>query len=316
MGQKITSLNRVGLYVPGGSGAYPSSIVMNVVPARIAGVKEIVVVTPPFKKGITPDIAATLLELDVKEVYLIGGAQAIAALAYGTETIPRVDKVVGPGNLFVSVAKRQVFGDVDIDLIAGPSEVAIIADETTNPVWAASDMLAQAEHGSGYEMAVCVSTSPKTAIALHREIIKQSATSPRKALVEKALSFGGGLFVAKNIHEAVELVDRLAPEHLEILTKQPSKVGNMVKNASAVFLGQWTPVAVGDYYAGPSHILPTGGTARFFSPLGVYDFVKRTSYVEYTEKAIKKHGKDIILMSRSEGFYHHGDSVSHRISGK
>ncbi len=316
MGQKVSSINRVGLYVPGGSGAYPSSVIMNVVPARIAGVKEIVIVTPPLKNGITADVAAVLSELDIEEVYLIGGAQAIAALTYGTETIKKVDKIVGPGNLFVSAAKKMAFGDVDIDTIAGPSEVVIVADDTTNPAWIAADMLAQAEHGSGYEMSVCVSTSPRTAIALHREIISQMSNSPRKSLIEKSFSFGGGLFVVKNDKEAAELVDRLAPEHLQIMTKQPEKIRKMVNNAGAIFLGQWTPVATGDYLAGPSHVLPTGGTARFFSPVGVYDFIKRSSFIQYTESALKKHAKDIMLFSNAEGFFHHGDSVRRRVSKK
>jgi histidinol dehydrogenase len=316
MGQKVYPLNRVGLYVPGGSGAYPSSILMNVIPARIAGVKEIVIVTPPFKKGVSPEIAYTMQEMEVKEVYLIGGAQAVAALAYGTESIRRVDKIVGPGNLFVSVAKRLVFGDIDIDMIAGPSEVVIVADETAEASWIASDMLSQAEHGSGYEMAVCITTAPQVAISLHRELIQQTAKSPRKALLEKSLSQFGGLFVVKNINEAIELVDILAPEHLEILIKQPSKVANAVRNVGAMFLGPWTPEAVGDYYAGPNHILPTGGTARFFSPLGVYDFIKRTSFIEYTKGAIKKSAKDIMLLAETEGFYHHKDSVARRLAQK
>ena len=316
LGQKVYPLNRVGLYVPGGSGAYPSSILMNVIPARIAGVREVAVVTPPFRKGISPEVAAALLEMEVKEVYLIGGAQAVAALAYGTESIKRVDKVVGPGNLFVSTAKRLVFGDVDIDMVAGPSEIVIIIDDSINPAWVASDILAQAEHGSGYEMAVCISTSPKAAIALHRELIAQVAKSPRKALMEKSLSFGGGLFVVNTIQEAAELADVLSPEHLEICVKQPAKIAGMVHNAGAIFLGQWTPEAVGDYFAGPSHVLPTGGTSRFFSPLGVYDFLKRTSVVEYSREALKKQGKDIIVMAQAEGFHHHADSVARRLAEK
>ncbi len=316
LGQKVYPLNRVGLYVPGGSGAYPSSILMNVIPARIAGVREVAVVTPPFRKGISPEVAAALLEMEVKEVYLIGGAQAVAALAYGTESIKRVDKVVGPGNLFVSTAKRLVFGDVDIDMVAGPSEIVIIIDDSINPAWVASDILAQAEHGSGYEMAVCISTSPKAAIALHRELIAQVAKSPRKALMEKSLSFGGGLFVVNTIQEAAELADVLSPEHLEICVKQPAKIAGMVHNAGAIFLGQWTPEAVGDYFAGPSHVLPTGGTSRFFSPLGVYDFLKRTSVIEYSREALKKQGKDIIVMAQAEGFHHHADSVARRLAEK
>ncbi len=316
MGQKIYPLNRVGLYVPGGSGAYPSSILMNVIPARIAGVREVAVVTPPFRKGISPEVAAALLELQVKEIYLIGGAQAVAALAYGTPTIRRVDKVVGPGNLFVSTAKRVIFGDVDIDMVAGPSEIVIIIDDSINPAWVAADMLAQAEHGSGYEMSVCISTSPKAAVALHRELIAQVSKSPRKALMEKSLSFGGGLFVVNNIQEAAELADYLAPEHLEICVKQPAKIAAMIRNAGAMFLGPWTPEAVGDYYAGPSHVLPTGGTARFFSPLGVYDFLKRSSFVEYSREALRKQGKEIVVMAQAEGFHHHADSVARRLAEK
>lgn len=316
LGQKVCPLNRVGLYVPGGSGAYPSSILMNVVPALVAGVKEIVIVTPPFKSGVRPDIAAALLEVGVKEVYMIGGAQAVAALAYGTDTIRKVDKIVGPGNLFVSVAKKLVFGDVDIDMIAGPSEVVIIADDSADPAWIASDMLSQAEHGSGYEMAVCISTSPRIAIALHKELIQQVSKSPKKGLLEKALTTSGGLIVAENLQDAAELADRLAPEHLEIMTRQPQKIAKQIRNAGAVFLGQWTPEAVGDYIAGPSHVLPTGGSARFFSPLGVYDFVKKMSVIEYTQEALKKNSKDIMLLAETEGFVHHKDSVARRLAKK
>lgn len=316
LGQKVFPLNRVGLYIPGGSGAYPSTVLMNVIPARIAGVKEIVIVTPPFKKGINPDVAAALKELEVKEVYLIGGAQAVAALAYGTESVKRVEKIVGPGNLFVTVAKRAVFGDVDIDMIAGPSEIIIVADDSAEVSWTTSDMLAQTEHGSGYELSMCVTPSSKFAIALHRELVQQVSKSPRKAVLDKSLDYGGGLIVVKNLQEAAELVDRIGPEHLQIVTDNPKKFANMVRNAGSVLLGPWTPAVVNDYFAGPNHVLPTGGTARFFSPLGVHDFVKFTNVVEYSKPALMKNGKDIMLMAETEGFFHHRDSIARRISAK
>ncbi len=312
LGQLIRPLRRVGVYVPGGAGAYPSTLIMNSVPAQVAGVKEIVVVTPA-PKGIHPSLAYAIMQLGITEVYKIGGAQAVAMLAYGTEKVTRVDKIVGPGNVFSTLAKKEVFGTVDIDMIAGPSEVLILADESSDPDWVAADMLAQAEHGSGYEAAICVTTSAKMAEWVAACVEQQVSESPKKAILEKTLSRFGRIYVVKDWKIGCELADAIAPEHLEIMVKEPKKLLPKIHNAGAIFMGPYSAEAVGDYFAGPNHVLPTNGSARFFSPLGTYDFYKRTGYLSYTGEALRKNGELIAALADSEGFYHHAQSVRKRL---
>ena len=284
LGQRITPLERVGLYVPGGTAAYPSSVVMNVVPAQVAGVKRIVVATPPQTLSQNPALAAALLELNVTEVYAVGGAQAIAAVAFGTETIPRVDKITGPGNKYVAAAKKLVFGVVGIDAIAGPTEVVIVADDTARPDFIAADLLAQAEHGEDAS-AILITTSESLAREVAREVERQAESLPRREIIESSLKEYGAVILVETLAEACSLVNELAPEHVEIVTSDDEAVAAQVRHAGAIFFGAYTPEAVGDYLAGPNHVLPTGRTARFSSALGVYDFVKRTSLLRYSEEA-------------------------------
>jgi len=311
LGQKIRPLKRVGLYVPGGAGIYPSTLIMNAVPALVAGVKELVVVSP-VKDGLHSSIAFVLVELGIKEVYHIGGAQAIGLLAYGGKGIAPVDKIVGPGNVFAAFAKKEVFGTVDIDMIAGPSEIAVLADATANPEWVAADMLSQAEHGSGFEASVCVTDSLVFAKKLAVCIEKQVKASPKKEILEKSLSAYGRIFLAKNMKEGADIVNKIAPEHLEIVAKNQDDLEKLIENAGAIFVGAYSSEPVGDYFAGPNHVLPTNGTARFASPLGVYDFLKRTSIIRYSKKALEKNGASIAKIADSEGFYHHARAINVR----
>ncbi|HET6974109.1 MAG TPA: histidinol dehydrogenase [Pyrinomonadaceae bacterium] len=308
LGQRITPLESVGLYVPGGTAAYPSSVVMNVVPAQVAGVERIVVTTPPRTLSENPAVAAALLELDVDEVYAVGGAQAIAALAFGTETVPCVDKITGPGNKYVAAAKKLVFGVVGIDSIAGPTEVVIVADETARPDFIAADLLAQAEHGEDAS-AILITDSERLAQSVAREVKLQSETLPRQEIVETSLKDYGAIIVVERLAEAPSLVNELAPEHVEIVTSDDEAVAGGIRHAGAIFFGGYTPEAVGDYLAGPNHILPTGRTARFSSALGVYDFVKRTSLLRYSEEAFRNVADSVSVLAECEGLEGHSKSA-------
>ena len=312
LGQRITPIDCAGLYVPGGTASYPSSVVMNVVPAQVAGVERIIVVTPPRTLLENPAVAAALLELNITEVYAVGGAQAIAALAYGTETIPRVAKITGPGNRYVAAAKKLVFGVVGIDAIAGPSEVVIIADETGRAGYIAADLLAQAEHDEDAS-AVLITTNETLAFAVAGEVERQSKSLPRLSIIEKSLAGFGAIIVLNNLDEACELVNELAPEHLEIMTRDAEGFASRVRHAGAIFLGEHTPEAVGDYFAGPSHVLPTGGAARFSSALGVYDFVKRTSILRYSPGEMKNTAHMIAALANAEGLDAHARSALIRL---
>ena len=308
LGQRITPLERVGLYVPGGTAAYPSSVVMNAVPAQVAGVKRIVVVTPPQTLAENPAVAAALVELNITEVYGIGGAQAIAALAFGTETVPRVDKITGPGNQYVAAAKKLVFGAVGIDSIAGPTEVVIIADDSARGDFIAADMLAQAEHAENAS-AVVLTTSEALASEVAAELARQIQLLPRRAVIEKSLAEYGAILVVAHLGEAVAIVNELAPEHLEITTADDEAIARSILHAGAIFLGADTPEAVGDYFAGPNHVLPTGGSARFSSALGVYDFIKRTSVLRYSQEELCKASAKIVALAEAEGLQAHARSV-------
>ena len=311
LGQKITPIESAGLYVPGGTAAYPSSVVMNVVPAQVAGVERIVVVTPPRTLAENPAVAAALLESGVKEIYAVGGAQAIAALAYGTETIARVDKITGPGNKYVAAAKKLVFGSVGIDSIAGPSEVVIIADESARADFIAADLLAQSEHAEDAS-AILITTSELLAGAVAAEVARQLASLPRRAIAAQSLEQYGAILIVENIAQACVIVNDLAPEHLEILTSDDDEVASGVRHAGAIFLGSFTPEAVGDYFAGPNHVLPTGRAARFSSALGVYDFLKRTSVVRYSREELVRTAEKIEVLARAEGLEAHARSVAVR----
>ncbi|HEV8169775.1 MAG TPA: histidinol dehydrogenase [Pyrinomonadaceae bacterium] len=308
LGQRITPLERVGLYVPGGTAAYPSSVVMNVVPAQVAGVERIVVATPPRTLSESPAVAAALLELEVTEVYAVGGAQAVAALAFGTETIPRVDKITGPGNKYVAAAKKLVFGVVGIDSIAGPTEVVIVADETERPDFIAADLLAQAEHGEDAS-AILITTSASLATAVAEEVEKQLATLARREIATASLQEYGAIVVVDNLDLACGIANEIAPEHLQIVTRDDEAVAAKIKHAGAIFFGAFTPEAVGDYLAGPNHVLPTGRTARFSSALGVYDFVKRTSLLRYSEAAFKEVSESVAALAEAEGLGAHARSA-------
>ena len=311
LGQRITPLERVGLYVPGGTAAYPSSVVMNVVPAQVAGVERIVVTTPPRALTENPAVAAALLELNVTEVYAVGGSHAIAALAFGTETIPRVDKITGPGNKYVAAAKKLVFGVVGIDAIAGPTEVVIVADETARPDFIAADLLAQAEHGEDAS-AILITTSESLAEQVVSEVERQAELLPRREIVESSLREYGAVILIESLDEACSIVNELAPEHVEIVTSDDEAVGSKIKHAGAIFFGQYTPEAVGDYLAGPNHVLPTSGTARFMSALGVYDFVKRISTLQYSASAFDAVADSISVLAEAEGLGGHARSAAIR----
>lgn len=309
LGQRLSAIQRVGLYVPGGTAPLVSSVLMNAIPAKVAGVDRIIMATPPQGDGsVNPAILAAANEAGVDEVYRMGGAQAIAALAYGTETIPWVHKIVGPGNIYVAMAKKMVYGTVDIDMIAGPSEIAIIADESATPSYIAADMLSQAEHD---EMAAAVLLTGSKGVAeeVKAEIDIQLECLDRKEIAKASLREYGSIIVTSCINEAVDIANAIAPEHLELCVKEPFKLLGAVRNAGAVFLGNSSPEPVGDYMAGPNHVLPTGGTACFFSPLGVYDFIKRTGVVYYTPEALSSVTKDIIRLAEAEGLSAHANSI-------
>ncbi|MFA5839648.1 MAG: histidinol dehydrogenase [Candidatus Margulisiibacteriota bacterium] len=307
LGQRLIPLARVGVYVPGGRAIYPSSVLMGAIPAKVAGVKEIVVVTPP---PVDPHVLVAAAEAGVSQVYRVGGAQAIGALAFGTETIPRVDKIVGPGNIYVTLAKKQVFGMVGIDSLAGPSNVVIIADQDAEPEFMAADLLSQVEHDPS-SFAVLLTDSQAVAENTRKEIIKQTVKLSRKEIIESAEI---KIFVVDNLKDAVEITNQIAPEHLELQIGSPQRFLEKIRNAGAVFLGPYSPVPVGDYIAGPSHVLPTGGTARFLSPLGVYDFVKTQSIIGYTKPALKNVWKDIRLLAEIEGLDAHARAIDVRFS--
>lgn len=312
LGQRVRGLERVGLYVPGGTAAYPSSVLMNAVPAKIAGVKEIIMVTPPMKNGEpNPDILTAAAICGVDRVFMAGGAQAIAALACGTEEIPRVDKIVGPGNIFVATAKKLLFGKVDIDMIAGPSEILIVADSTANPKFLAADLMSQAEHDR-IASAILITTDEKIADETAAEIERQSKELSRKEIINESIDNYGAIIVADSIDYAIELANGLAPEHLEIQVDNPMQYLGRLDNAGSIFMGQYSPEPLGDYYAGPNHVLPTGGTARFFSPLSVNSFTKRSSYIYYTENALCQAKDDIVCIAEREGLTAHANAIKVR----
>jgi histidinol dehydrogenase len=308
LGQRISPIDIAGLYVPGGTASYPSSVVMNVVPAQIAGVNRIVVATPPRALQENPAVAATLVELGVTEVYAIGGAQAIAALAYGTETVPAVDKITGPGNRYVAAAKKLVFGIVGIDSIAGPTEVVIIADDSARPAFVAADLLAQAEHGED-AAAVVLTTSAQLAARVAAEVEKQGRSLPRRNIVEKSITEYGTIIIVDDLDEACALVNGIAPEHLQIIAADEEGIASRIRHAGAIFFGEQTPEAVGDYLAGPNHVLPTGGAARFSSALGVYDFQKRTSTLRFSAAELTRTAPLIATLARAEGLEAHARSA-------
>jgi histidinol dehydrogenase len=313
LGQRVRPLETVGLYVPGGSAAYPSTVMMNAVPAQVAGVERIVVVTPPAQFSKSPVIAAVLQELGLFEVYTIGGAQAVAALAYGTNSIPRVDKIVGPGNQYVAAAKKLVFGTVGIDSIAGPSEILVIADDTARPDFVAADLLSQAEHSED-AAAILITPSEKLALAVHQEISLQAGRLMRRDIIERSLAGYGAIIVVESIDAACALAGRLAPEHIEVMTANSEETAAKIGHAGAIFIGQYSPEPVGDYFAGSNHVLPTLGTARFSSALGVYDFLKRTSIIRYTQSELERVSASIDLLAQAEGFDAHARAVTIRVS--
>lgn len=312
LGQRIRGLSRVGIYVPGGTAAYPSSVLMNAIPARIAGVEEIIMVTPPGKDGRpNPDILAAAAIAGVDRVFLVGGAQAVAALAYGTEKIPKVDKIVGPGNIFVATAKRLLYGVVDIDMVAGPSEILVVADDSANPQFVAADLMSQAEHDV-MASAILLTTSKRIAEETVKEIEKQIQALSRKEIIEKSLTDYGAILVCHDLDEAVDFANDLAPEHLEFCVENPMEYVGRLDNAGSVFLGNYSPEPLGDYYAGPNHVLPTSGTARFFSPLSVDSFVKKSSFIYYTEKALRDAKDNITAIAQAEGLTAHANSIEVR----
>jgi len=312
LGQKVTPLARVGVYVPGGTASYPSSVLMNVIPAKIAGVGEIVMVTPPDKNGkVAAPILAAASVAGVTKIVKTGGAQAVAALAYGTESVPKVDKIVGPGNAFVATAKRMVFGQVDIDMIAGPSEILVLADGTCNPRFVAADLLSQAEHDK-MAQAVLVTDSAELAAKVAEELEVQLSQLPREEIARTSIENRGKIIVAGSLEQAIKAANAIAPEHLELCVDEPFDLLPLVKNAGSVFLGKHTPEAMGDYFAGTNHILPTGGTARFSSPLSVDDFVKKSSYLYYTPEALVKVKDRVADFAEREGLHAHGKSVTIR----
>lgn len=313
MGQIVRPLDRVGVYVPGGTAAYPSSVLMNVIPAKVAGVSDIIMVTPPDQTGrISDNILAAAAIAGVDRIFLVGGAQGIAALAYGTETVPKVDKIVGPGNVYVATAKQLVYGLVDIDMIAGPSEILIIADKNANPAFVAADLLGQSEHDK-LAGAVLLCDDRDFALAVEKEIEAQIEKLPRKAIAQEALDNYGFIVVFEDIEKAFTYANAFAPEHLEIILDDPMAYLGKVKHAGSVFLGPWTPESVGDYYAGANHVLPTSGTARFFSPLGVGAFLKRIAFTAYSQEALKAAAKNIICFAESEGLQAHAEAVKVRV---
>lgn len=312
LGQKQTALESVGVYVPGGKAAYPSSVLMNIIPAEVAGVKRIVMVTPPGKDGKVNPVTLTAAHLaGATEVYKVGGAQAVAALAFGTESIPRVHKIVGPGNIFVALAKKAVYGHVSIDSIAGPSEILVLADETANPKYVAADLLSQAEHDE-LASAILVTTSQKLAKEVSEQVERFLEKLSRREILEKSLKKFGYILVAESMEEAIETANEIASEHLEIVTKNPFEVMTKIRNAGAIFIGEYSSEPLGDYFAGPNHVLPTNGTAKFFSPLGVEDFVKRSSVIYYSREALEPVYKDIVTFAQAEHLTAHANSIKVR----
>jgi histidinol dehydrogenase len=311
LGQIIRPLQRVGLYVPGGSAAYPSSVLMNAIPALVAGVKEIVMITPPGREGINPAVLAAAKELGVSEIYQAGGAQAIAALAYGTETVRPVDKIVGPGNIYVALAKRYVFGLVDIDMIAGPSEIVVLADENANPAYVAADLLSQAEH----VMASSILVTPSKLLAgrVAEEVERQLGLLSPGEIARESISERGAILLVNDLPEGVDVVNRLAPEHLEIMVDEPLSWVGRIGTAGAIFLGAYSSEPVGDYFAGPNHVLPTNGTARFSSPLNVDDFMKKSSLIYYSKEALMRDGEQIITLAEQEGLVAHAAAIRIRL---
>ena len=316
LGQKVTPLNRVGVYVPGGKAAYPSSVLMNIIPAKVAGVSQIIMATPPGKDGrVNPGTLVAANEAGVDVIYKVGGAQAIAAMAYGTDSIRKVDKIVGPGNIYVALAKKAVYGHVSIDSIAGPSEILVIADETANPRYVAADLLSQAEHDE-MASAILITTSEELADKVSKEIDSFVAELSRSEIISKSLENYGYILIARDIDEAVETANEIASEHLEIVTKDPFTVMTKIRNAGAIFLGEYSSEPLGDYFAGPNHVLPTNGTAKFFSPLGVDDFIKKSSIISYSREALEPIHEDIIKFANAERLTAHANSIKVRFEHK
>ena len=312
LGQKITPLSRVGVYVPGGKAAYPSSVLMNVMPAKVAGVEEIIMCTPPGKDGkIYCGTLVAAKEAGVDVIYKVGGAQAVAAMAFGTESVPKVDKIVGPGNIYVALAKKAVYGQVGIDSIAGPSEIMVLADETANPRFVAADLLSQAEHDE-LASAILVTTSSELAKKVSEEVDKFVEVLSRKEILQKSLDNYGYILVAKDMDEAIDVVNEIASEHLELVTKDPFQTMTRIKNAGAIFLGEYSSEPLGDYFAGPNHVLPTNGTAKFFSPLEVDDFIKKSSIISYSKNALENIHTDIEKFAKAEGLTAHANSIAVR----
>ena len=312
LGQKVTPLARVGVYVPGGKAVYPSSVLMNLVPAKVAGVENIIMTTPCGRDGkVNPATLVAAHEAGVDEIYKVGGAQAIAALAFGTESIPKVDKIVGPGNIYVALAKKAVYGHVSIDSIAGPSEILVLADETANPKFIAADLLSQAEHDE-LASAILITTSEAVAAAVTREVDLFLETLPRKEIIEKSLANYGYILVAASMEEAIHAANEIASEHLEIITREPFQVMTKIRNAGAIFIGEYSSEPLGDYFAGPNHVLPTNGTAKFFSPLSVEDFIKKSSVIYYSQEALEAVHQDIIQFAEAEQLTAHANSIKVR----
>lgn len=313
LGQKVTPLDSVGIYVPGGTAAYPSSVIMNACPAKVAGVQKIVMAVPPGKDGrVNPYVLATAKAIGVTDIYKMGGAQAVAALAFGTETVPKVEKITGPGNIFVTLAKKAVYGHCDIDMLAGPSEILIIADDSANPRYLAADLLSQAEHDP-LASAILVTDSEQVARATLQELEQQLDVLPRKGIAGASLEGQGKVILAGSMDTVIEMANMSAPEHLEVMTKAPFELLPFIRNAGAVFLGAYSPEPLGDYYAGPNHILPTGGTAKFYSVLNVETFMKKTSIIAYTGSALAAVADDIIVMAEAEGLQAHANAVRKRM---
>lgn len=313
LGQLIRPLEKVGVYVPGGKAAYPSSVLMNIIPAKVAGVEQIIMTTPPSAAGkINPTTIVAAHVAGVNKIYKAGGAQAIAALAFGTESVPKVDKIVGPGNIFVALAKRSVYGYVNIDSVAGPSEILILADNSANPKYVAADLLSQAEHDE-LASAVLITDSEELADKVKIEVEKQTAVLERKEIIEKSLNNYGAIIIVENMAEACSLSNKIAPEHMEVCTAEPFSLLPMIQNAGAIFLGHYTPEPLGDYMAGPNHVLPTGGTARFFSPLSIDDYIKKSSIISFSQEALKSLGNDVVKFANAEGLTAHANSVRVRM---
>ncbi len=312
LGQQIRALDTVGIYVPGGTASYPSSVIMNTIPAKVAGVNKVVMVTPPSKDGtINPNILVAADIAGVDEIYKVGGAQGVAALAYGTDSIPKVDKIVGPGNIYVAMAKRSVYGFVDIDMIAGPSEILVIADETGDAKYIAADLMSQAEHDV-LASSILVTTSKELAEEVKKELERQVETLSRKDIILTSLKDYGGIIVVEDIKDAIEMSNIIAPEHLEVMVKEPFAIMGELKNAGSIFLGKYAPEPLGDYMAGPNHVLPTSGSAKFFSPLSVDDYIKKSSFIYYSEEGLSKVKDQVITLADTEGLTAHANSIKVR----